>query len=70
MIWQSERANDQVKLVVNTISNKETYRPFVSEKLARLSKMVVIEFDELDYCLRNTEWPNDFTSINWELSFV
>jgi hypothetical protein len=42
---------DQVKLGVYTISNKEAYKPFVSEKLARLSKIVAKEFDQLDYCL-------------------
>lgn len=52
---------DQVKLGVYTISNKEAYKPFVSDKLARLSKTVAKEFDELDYCLWSTEWLNDFT---------
>lgn len=52
---------DQVKLGVYTISNKEPYKPFVSEKLARLSKKVAKEFDQLDYCLWSTEWLNDFT---------
>jgi hypothetical protein len=52
---------DQVKLGVYTISNKETYKPFVSEKLARLSKIVAKKFDQLDYCLWSTEWLNDFT---------
>ncbi len=52
---------DQVKLGVYTISNKEIYKPFVSDKLARLSKIVAKEFDQLDYCLWSTEWLNDFT---------
>ncbi|MDG3582882.1 MULTISPECIES: DUF6577 family protein [Galbibacter] len=52
---------DQVKLGVYTISNKEAYKPFVSNKLAQLSKIVAKEFDELDYCLWSTEWLNDFT---------
>ncbi len=52
---------DQVKLGVYTISNKAAYRPFVSDKLAQLSKIVAKEFDRLDYCLWSTEWLNDFT---------
>lgn len=52
---------DQVKLGVYIISNKEAYKPFVSEKLGRLSKIVAKEFDELEYCLWSTEWLNDFT---------
>lgn len=51
----------QVKLGVFVISNKEAYKPFVSDKLARLSKIVAKEFDQLDYCLWSTEWLNDFT---------
>jgi len=52
---------DQVKLGVYIISDKEVYKPFVSDKLARLSKIVAKEFDGLDYCLWSTEWLNDFT---------
>lgn len=52
---------DQVKLGVYTISNKEAYKPFVSDKLARLSRIVAKEFDALDYCFWSTEWLNDFT---------
>jgi hypothetical protein len=52
---------DQVKLGVFTVSNKETYLPVVSDKLARLSKIVAKEFDEVDYCLWSTEWLNGFT---------
>ncbi|MDO8969012.1 DUF6577 family protein [Algoriphagus sp.] len=52
---------DQTKLGVYTISGKEEYKPFLSEKLASLSKIVAKEFDKLDYCLWNTEWLNDFT---------
>ena len=52
---------DQVKIGVYTISDKVAYKPFVSDKLARLSKIVAKEFDELDYCLWSTEWLNDFT---------
>lgn len=51
----------QIKLGLYTISNKKAYKPFVSEKLARLSKIVAKEFDQLDYCLWSTEWLNDFT---------
>src|SRR5690606_23049079 len=43
------------------ISNSEKYVPIVSDKLAKLSKIVAKEFDELDYCLWTTEWLNDFT---------
>ncbi|UCS93857.1 hypothetical protein KZP23_02140 [Echinicola marina] len=52
---------NQVKLGVYVISDKEIYRPFVSDKLASLSKIVAKEFDDLDYCLWSTEWLNDFT---------
>lgn len=52
---------DQVKLGVYIISGKKAYKPFVSDKLARLSKIVAKEFSELDYCLWSTEWLNDFT---------
>ena len=52
---------DQVKLGVYTISNKDAYQPFVSKKLARLSKIVAKEFDQLDYCIWSTEWLNEFT---------
>ena len=52
---------NQVKLGVYVISDKDIYKPFVSDKLARLSKIVAKEFDELDYCLWSTEWLNDFT---------
>lgn len=52
---------DQVKLGVYTISEKEVYQPFVSNKLGRLSKIVAKEFDALEYCLWSTEWLNDFT---------
>lgn len=52
---------DQVKLGVYAISNKETYKPFITHKLVRLSRIVAKEFDELDYCLWSTEWLNDFT---------
>lgn len=52
---------DQVKLGLYTISDKKAYAPFVSDKLARLSKIVAKEFDGLDYCLWSTEWLNDLT---------
>jgi hypothetical protein len=52
---------DQAKLGVYIISEKEVYKPMVSEKMDRLSKIVAQEFDELDYCLWSTEWLNDFT---------
>ena len=52
---------DQLKLGLYTISDRLAYKPFVSENLARLSKIVAKEFDELDYCLWSTEWLNDFT---------
>jgi hypothetical protein len=52
---------NQVKRDVYTISDKEAYIPFVSDKLVRLSKIVAKEFSELDYCLWSTEWLNDFT---------
>lgn len=52
---------DQVKLGIYTISEKEVYQPFVSDKLASLSKIVAKEFDALEYCLWTTEWLNDFT---------
>ena len=52
---------DQVKLGTYTISNKTTYRPFISDKLVRLYKSVIGEFDNLAYCLWSTEWLNDFT---------
>jgi hypothetical protein len=52
---------DQVKLGVFIVSNKESYKPFISEKLGRLSKIVSKDFDELEYCLWSTEWLNDFT---------
>jgi len=51
----------QVKRGVYCISNSEKYVPIVSDKLAKLSKIVAKEFDELDYCLWTTEWLNDFT---------
>jgi len=51
----------QVKRGVYCISNSEKYVPSVSDKLAKLSKIVAKEFDELDYCLWTTEWLNDFT---------
>lgn len=52
---------DQVKLGIYIISEKEVYKPMISEKLARLSKIVSKEFDDLGYCLWSTEWLNDFT---------
>jgi hypothetical protein len=52
---------DQLKLGVYTLSSKKAYRPFISDKLARLSKIVAKEFEQLDYCLWSTEWLNDFT---------
>jgi len=66
IVWRirdlvNRKVIDQVKLGVYTISNKEAYQPFVSEKLARLSKIVAKEFDQLDYCIWSTEWLNDFT---------
>ena len=51
----------QVKRGVYCISNSEKYIPFVSNKLAKISKIVAKEFDQLDYCLWTTEWLNDFT---------
>lgn len=50
-----------VKRGVYNISNRKKYVPVVSDKLVKLSKIVAREFDDLDYCLWNTEWFNDFT---------
>jgi hypothetical protein len=66
LIWRihdlvKRKVIDQVKLGVYTISSKEAYKPFVSDKLAQLSKIVAKEFDRLDYCFWSTEWLNDFT---------
>lgn len=51
----------QARLGVYTIAGKQAYKPFISGKLAQLSKVVAKEFDKLDYCLWTTEWFNDFT---------
>lgn len=52
---------EQVKLGIYTVSNKERYKPTLSREFVRLSKIVVKEYSELEYCIWSTEWFNDFT---------
>jgi len=52
---------EQVKLGIYTVSNKELYKPTLSREFVRLSKIVVKEYSELEYCIWSTEWFNDFT---------
>ena len=50
-----------IKRGVYSISNSTKYVPAITDKLVKLSKIVAKEFDNLEYCLWNTEWLNDFT---------
>lgn len=60
---------EQVKLGRYTISKKTTFNPCISDNLTQLSKIMTKEFNQLEHCLWNTEWLNDFTRHQLGTSF-
>lgn len=44
-----------------TISSKPKYKPVIASELLKLSKMILEKFDEVKYCIWDTEWLNEFT---------
>ena len=43
------------------ISFKKKFKPEISDKLVQLSKVMINDFEEVDYCITTTQWLNGFT---------
>jgi hypothetical protein len=50
-----------LKRGVFVISNKSTYLPEVSPSLIQLAKKISKSFSEINYCIWDTSWLNEFT---------
>ncbi len=44
-----------------TISNKPKYKPGVSDTLLKLAKVISNQFEDIKYCLWDTDWINEFS---------
>jgi Family of unknown function (DUF6577) len=44
-----------------TISNKLKYKPEVSDKLLKLAKVISNRFEDVKYCIWDTDWINEFS---------
>jgi len=44
-----------------TISYKQQYKPEISEDILKLSKFISNNFNEVKYCIWNTNWLNEFS---------
>lgn len=51
----------QIKRGIYTISLKEKFVPDISDKLIQLAKVLIKDFEDIDYCITTTEWLNYFT---------
>jgi len=43
------------------ISNKPKYKPAISQEILKLSKKITERFEDVKYCIWNTEWLNEFS---------
>jgi hypothetical protein len=43
------------------ISNKPKYKPKISQEILKLSKKITERFEDVKYCIWNTEWLNEFS---------
>jgi len=44
-----------------TISYKPTYQPDISKELLKLGKVISAQFEDVKYCIWNTNWINEFS---------
>ena len=44
-----------------TISNKPKYKPEVSDTLLKLAKVISNRFEDIKYCIWDTDWINEFS---------
>lgn len=61
-----------IKKGIYTISNKQSYNPVISEELLKLGKTITNNFEDVNYCIWDTAWINEFTrhQANKKIIFI
>lgn len=50
-----------IKRGIYTISNKPKYIPQISSKFLKIANQINMKYDEVKYCIWDTEWLNEFS---------
>lgn len=58
---KSKNIIKSVQRGIYTISYKPTYKPEISEDILKLAKVIFERFEDIEYCLWDTHWMNEFS---------